>query len=65
MVKKTDWKAIENANNVRVVFKNGDVWEGDAEYLDITDDGDTLMFWYGGIPYTLMLDEIAYCELIE
>ncbi len=62
--KKINWKEIENANGVRVVFKNGEVWEGDAEYLDITDEGDTLAFNYQGAPYILMLDEIECCELL-
>ncbi len=63
--KKTNWKEIENADGVRIVFKSGEIWEGNAEYLDVTDEGDTLAFNYKGNPYTLMLDEIAYCELIN
>ncbi len=63
--KKTNWLEIENADGVRVVFKSGEIWEGNAEYLDVTDEGDTLAFNYNGRPYTLMLDEIAYCELIN
>lgn len=58
-------KEIENADNVRVFFKDGEVWEGDASYLDITDEGDTLAFWFKGKPYTLMLSEIDYCERIK
>lgn len=65
MTKETNWKEIENADNVRVFFKDGEVWEGDASYLDITDEGDTLAFWFKGKPYTLMLSEIDYCERIK
>lgn len=65
MNNKTNWKEIENADNVRVIFKDGVVWEGDAGNLDITDEGDTLSFWFKGKPYCLMLNEIDYCELIK
>lgn len=65
MTKQTNWKEIENAENVRVVFKDGEVWQGDAGSLDITDEGDVLSFWKNKKPYGLLLDEIDYCELIK